>query len=221
MRLQAMNNERLEQLLRQSADTDPAPAVPEDLADRVRRLGRSRRRRHRVLAGSAVVLTLIITAGIWPLAGRTTGRVGIAHQDTVQDSTSADDPGPPLRYGPATQDIDDTEVLALQAQIDQLSRQVARLEARIKEEEAHRRLRQRLAALRRELRKPDPRDLAMAEIEKTAFLGVHRAEACEKRNRTGEARKQYQQVVHLFPNTSWAQVAQARLNKQSSEKGEK
>ena len=86
--------------------------------------------------------------------------------------------------------------------------------------QTHERINRLEAALRRELRKPDPRDLAMAEIEKTAFLGVHRAEACEKRSRTNEARKEYQQVVRLFPNTSWAKVARARLNKESSEKGE-
>jgi len=220
-----MNDMRLEQLLRQSADTDPAPAVPEDLADRVRRLGRSRRRRHRVLAGSAVVLTLIITAGIWPLAGRTSqvadtpGASGGLPAAAYTRAPIISGPMAPVN-GKATTSAS-AEVLALQAQIDQLRRQVARLEARIKEEEARRRLERRVAALRRELRKPDPRDLAMAEIEKTAFLGVHRAEACEKRNRTGEARKQYQQVVRLFPNTSWAKVAQARLNKESSEKGEK
>ena len=105
--------------------------------------------------------------------------------------------------------------------IEKLQEEVARLQERIAADAARRRFRKQLASLRRELGKPSPRELAMAEIEKTAYVFVRRAEAWEKRNRGDEARQEYEHVVKEFPKTSWAKEAQARLDKKTSRKGEK
>jgi hypothetical protein len=227
-----MNDERLEQLLHEAADAEPATPLPTDLADRVRRrLARRRRRQRLALGGGTVVLLLAATVAVWHLTVRTNQVAGVSGNNAGPPLRSGLGTPPPLeprgvgageprRVGTAHRDAESAEVLALRAQVKQLQEDLARLGARIEADDARRKLDKRLAALRRELAKPDPRDLAMAEIEKTAFLVVDWAETCEKRGRPDEARHEYQQVVSLFPDTSWAKLARERLNKNSQVRGE-
>ncbi|MBN1587972.1 MAG: hypothetical protein JW888_00490 [Pirellulales bacterium] len=237
-----MDDQQLGQLLGQAAGADWVPTLPDDLADRVRgRLARQRHRRRTLGGSSAVVVLLVAALGVWHVAGQTTRRADTAYGHAQPGAPGAgapgispvplatDNAGSPLRYDSSTLDSDsDTpnsalnsdKVVALQAQIEQLQGEIARLEAKIKEDAARRQFKKRLAALRRDFRKPDPRDLVLAEIEKAASSGLHRAEACERRSRNDEARDEYQQVVSLFPNTLSAKVAQAKLGKTPSEKGD-
>ncbi|MBN2215803.1 MAG: hypothetical protein JW719_00365 [Pirellulales bacterium] len=203
-----MNDHRLETLLHQAAEGERPPSLPGDLADRVRRrFARRRARRRFAGGGSALVVLLVFTLAAWRVVGRTPGAVDLANRSAGTDAAGVS--AAPLA-GPAA-NTDNPDVAAIQAELKELRKRMARLEAQIKADAAQRRFDTRLAALRRELRRPDPRDLDMARIESAAFSVARRAETCEKQNRHAEARQEYEQLVKLFPNTSWSEVAQEKL----------
>jgi len=196
-----MQTDQLEQLLREAARGEVAPDVPGDLAERVRRLSGRRRRRRWVLGGAAACV-LVAVVGLWasPAWNRQAAR-NAAHDVAVEAVEPAVAPDPRLM----------AEMAALRERLARLGDEVAQLQAQLDAEAEQRRADQRLAALRRKLATPDSHVLAQGELAKAAFLLVHRAEQYEKRNRTAEARREYEQVVQLFPETTWAKTAQTRL----------
>ncbi|HBO45285.1 MAG TPA: hypothetical protein DD670_15430 [Planctomycetaceae bacterium] len=196
-----MQTDQLEQLLREAARGDASPDVPGDLAERVRRLAGRRRRRRRVLGGAAACV-LVAVVGLWasPAWNRQVAR-------EAADDLAAEAVEPAVAPDPQLM----AEMAALRERLARLSDEVAELQAQLDAEAEQRRADRRLAALRSKLATPDSHVLAQGELAKAAFLLVHRAEQYEKRNRTAEARREYDRVVQLFPETTWAKTAQTRL----------
>lgn len=71
----------------------------------------------------------------------------------------------------------------------------------------------RLAALEAELASiPDPLQEIEQQVDKTAFLLIYQADRLYKElNQTESAVAAYKEVIQLFPDNRWAQVAKERL----------
>lgn len=207
-----MQTDQLEKLLREAARGEVAPDVPGDLAERVRRLSGRRRRRRRVLGGAAACV-LVAVVGLWasPAWNRQIAR-------DAADDLAAEAVEPTVEPTVAPDPQLTAEMAALHERLSRLSDEVAELQAQLDAEAEQRRADRRLAALRRKLATPDSHVLAQGELAKAAFLLVHRAEQYEKRNRMAEARREYDRVVQLFPETTWAKTAQSRLEQPSQTK---
>jgi tetratricopeptide (TPR) repeat protein len=107
-----------------------------------------------------------------------------------------------------------------QQQIASLEEQVERLQARtdatlrlVQGVLAEQRQQQRLAALEAELASiPDPLAEIERQTDKTAFVLVYQADRLYRElNQTDSAVEAYEQVIRLFPQNQWAEVARKRL----------
>ncbi|NQU24118.1 MAG: hypothetical protein HQ567_22780 [Candidatus Nealsonbacteria bacterium] len=196
----------LEQLLREAGRaTEPPVDLPADLAGRVRDL--HRRRRVRAAAATAVgVAVLLVSVPVYRYFGPDRDR------SIVDAHATADDDAP--HRSPRGDNVDDNaaEIARLQRELLQIRAELHAKESAVRPAlDAWRRGNQR-AALRRELSKPDPWQLAHVEIEKTAFLLVDHVDRQDREALLPDARQAaYRQVVELFPETHWGAVAQSRL----------
>ena len=201
-------DKQLNELLRQAAEGDMSSKVPVDLADRVRQRWTLRRKRRRAVGqGAGLLMIAIFTGLVWHWTGRS-GDVGIARQETAA----------PVKQSNATDTLDNDQpnAVALRKQVRELQKEIKHLRAQLKADKQRRQFECQVAALRKELSRPSRRDLNLAEIEKTAFIMVQRAETCERFHNLKEAHQEYEQVISLFPDTSWAEVARTRLHQKTN-----
>lgn len=178
-----MTEERIKELLRHADQAAGPPSFGWVTADGIRR--RIRRRRF-MWAGVPTAAAVLLTAfGLWTL--RTRDPNGVPQQQ--QQIASLEE-----------------QVRQLQAQTDATLRLVQGMLAEERQQ-------QRLAALEAELASiPDP----LAELEKqtdrTAFVLVYQADRLYRElNQTESAVEAYEQVIRLFPQNRWAEVARKRL----------
>jgi len=148
-----------------------------------------RRRAHRrhfirlatPLATAAVVL---IAAGIWNLAIRTT--------DTTQEKKKID--------------LLETQIKQLQARTDAALNLIQDVLEKEQNQHSLDELEAQLASI------PDPLEEIQKEVDKTAFILVYQADRLYRElSRTDSAVETYNRVIKLFPKNRWAQVARQRL----------
>jgi len=66
---------------------------------------------------------------------------------------------------------------------------------------------------------PDPIEEAQRQVDKTAFILVYQADRLYRQsNQTDSAVHAYNQVIKLFPQTRWAEVARQRLTEIENKK---
>jgi tetratricopeptide (TPR) repeat protein len=105
-------------------------------------------------------------------------------------------------------------IAALQQQIEQLQAQTDATLKLVRDVLAKDRQEQRLAALEAKLASiPDPVREVEQQVDETVFLLVYQADRLYKElNRTESAVKAYKEVIQLFPQNRWANVARERLS---------
>ncbi len=187
-----MNEDRIRELLQQAdRAAGPGPGVADGLAGRVR-LAAGRRRVVRAVCAAAGVIVFIGGAAlVATLAG---DRQGVAQ-------------------GAAEEGISDQEIARLRAEIEELRADVDMRITLIDEMIADRKQRQRLAAMERELARPDPLEEMQLAVEKTACIMVYRADILYNKHGLPEsAIRDYRRTIELFPETHWAEVARKRLS---------
>ena len=206
-----MTSDPLQELLRRAdaAAGGPAP-LPGVLPDRVRRLAERRRRRN--VAGGAVVAAMFATfSATWLLSSGTVSRPEGQTETAARGSGTR--AAPSGAVAPDTQRLL-TEIASLRAEGD-LRMQIVERTRAIRQREI------RLAALERELTRPDPVELARAEVEQSAATLVHQAERLHRAlNLRAAAIDSYHRTIRLFPQTRSAQVARARLSELGVKQGD-
>lgn len=157
-----------------------------------------RRANRRRLVGKAVgvaaAAVLVAAAGIWQYNGE--GPVVTTEQDRI---------------------------VALETQIKQLQARTDAALSLIHEVLEDDRKERRLNELHAELASiPDPLEQIAREVDKTAFTLVYHADQLYyELNQTDSAVEAYNQVIVLFPNNRWAEVARQRLTDIKEKKPDK
>jgi tetratricopeptide (TPR) repeat protein len=179
-----MSEEHIEKLLQ---DTDRAAGPPLFGQIRAADLRHRLRRRRLVRLGmpAATAAVLLLGFGTWTLHSR---------------------PGVPTSPPP-------DRIAALQEQVRQLQAQTDAALQLVHEVLAQERQQQRLAALEAELASiSDPREEIERQVDKTAFTLLFEADRLYRElNETESAVEAYEQVIRLFPQNRWANVARQRL----------
>ncbi len=154
---------------------------------------RAHRRRLRVtltspLAAAAVIL---IAAGIWNLAIRTSERTK-----------------------------DQEKIVSLEKQLEQLQIRTDAALNLMQEMLVAKQQVNSLDELEAQLASiPDPLEEIQKQVDKTAFILVYQADRLYRElNRTDSAVEAYNRVIKLFPKNRWAQVARQRLSEIESRK---
>lgn len=104
-------------------------------------------------------------------------------------------------------------IASLEERVGQLQAQTDAALKLVHEVLAQERQQQRLAALEAELASiPDPTEEIERQVDKTAFVLVYEADKLYRElNQTESAVEAYEQVIRLFPQNQWANVARERL----------
>jgi len=186
-----MTEDKIKNLLQEADRMAGLPGrVSANLSAVVRR--RAHRRRFVSLAAPlAAAAVVLIAAGIWNLAIRTT--------ETAPESK---------------------RIALLETQLEQLqARTDAALEL-IQEVLAEERRQSRLDELQAQLAAiADPLEEAQKHLDKTAFILVYQADRLYRElNRMDSAVEAYNRVIELFPKNRWAQVARQRLSEIEKQK---
>jgi TolA-binding protein len=105
------------------------------------------------------------------------------------------------------------QIASLEEQVERLQAQTDATLRLIQDVLAKERQNQRLAALEAELaRIPDPMVELEKQTDKTAFTLLYQADQLYRElNQTESAVEAYEQVIQLFPQNRWADVARERL----------
>ncbi len=184
-----------------AADPDETCGCREDLSGRVTSLRRRRRKKRRMavaalsLASAAAVSFALFWADMQP-----------APLQVAAPNLETPDETPNAAADPAAIDI--------KAELAQLRNEIRELREVIKRQRQQSEYRRRLAELRRRARRPDPWVMAQTQLEKTAYILVARAAREETSGRPGDdPAATYRKAIELFPGTTWAKVAQNRLDK--------
>jgi len=197
-----MNEGKIKELL-QRADraAGTPPGVADGLAERVRRAAR----RRLVVGGAcAAAAAIAVFVGIAALVATFAGN------DTPENK-------PVAQRGMSEQ-----EIARLRVEIEQLRAEADMRMTLIKEMLAAEKRQKRLAAIQRELAKPDPLEQIQLQLEKAACITVYQAD--RKYNQLDlpeSAIRDYRRVIELFPKTHWAEVARNRLSKIEAGKNNK
>ena len=198
-----MGDDRIEELLRQADRAAGArPAMPPDLAGRVRRLAR-RRRAVRITTGAvAAALAVGIATAVF-MAGPH-GEPAPVDNTLIVDVDNPQDDLVRLRV----------EFGELRAEAE-ATLAVAR---RILDLQSEQKL---LAELARIRARPDPVEEVRQQMDKAAFIIVYQADRMYRElNLHESAIASYRQSIKLFPQTRWADVARERLAEIESPKGD-
>jgi TolA-binding protein len=181
-----MTEDKIKNLLQQA---DRMAGRPKPVSANLSAIVRRRAHRRHVLVSITAPLVaaavIIIAAGIWHIAIRTSG-----------------------------QTEDQEKIISLEKQLEQLQvRTDAALnliqEVLVAEQKRHSldELEAQLASI------PDPLEEIQKQVEKTAFILVYQADRLYyELNRTDSAVETYKRVIKLFPKNQWAQVARERLS---------
>ena len=197
-------DERLEALL---AAADPATSPDEicgcreDLSGRVTNLRRRRRKKRRMAVAALSLASAAAVSFVLLRAERQPAPLQVA--------------APNLKIPEKTQTAAaETAAVDAKAELAQLRNDIRELREAIKHSRRQAEYRRRLAELRRRARRPDPWVLAQTQLEKTAYILVARAAREETSGRPGDdPAATYRKAIELFPGTTWAKVAQNRLDK--------
>ncbi len=194
-----MNEDQMETLLRQADEAAGASAFDPVTVARVRQRVRRRRLLRAGIPAAAVVL---VTTGLWVTCMR----------------TAKPQPQPqPQRMASLEE-----QVRQLRAQTDATLKLVQEVLQRDRQD-------RRLAALEAELASiPDPLQEIDRQVDKTAFILLYQADRLyHELNQTESAVRAYQEIIQLFPENQWADVARERLSRikqrqynKSDDKGE-
>jgi len=155
-----------------------------------------RRRAHRrhfvnLAAPLAAAAVILIAAGIWNFAIRTT--------ETAPERERID--------------LLESQLKQLQAKTDAALNLIQ--EVLVEEQKQHSldELEAQLASI------PDPLEEIQKQVDKTAFILVYHADRLYRElNRTDSAVETYNRVIELFPKNRWAQVARQRLSEIEKQK---
>ena len=181
-----MTEDKIKNLLQQA---DRMAGLPKHVSANLSAIVRRRAHRRHVLvnitAPLAAAAVILIAAGIWNIAMRTSGQAE-----------------------------DQDKIISLERQLEQLQvRTDAALnliqEVLVAEQKRHSldELEAQLASI------PDPLEEIQKQVEKTAFILVYQADRLYyELNRTDSAVETYKRVIKLFPKNQWAQVARERLS---------
>jgi TolA-binding protein len=180
-----MTEDKIKNLLQEADRMAGLPGpVSANLSAAVRR--RAHRRRFVSLAAPlAAAAVVLIAAGIWNLAIRTT------------------------ETSPERERIDLLEIQLKQLQVRTDAVQNLIKEVLVEEQKQHSldELEAQLASI------PDPLEEIQKQVDKTAFILVYHADRLYRElNRTNSAVETYNRVIELFPKNRWAQVARQRLS---------
>ena len=105
-------------------------------------------------------------------------------------------------------------IASLEEQVRQLRAQTDATLKLVREVLERDRRERHLASLEAELaRIPDPMQEIERQVDKTAFLLVYQADRLYKElNQTESATRAYKEVIQLFPDNQWADIARERLS---------
>jgi tetratricopeptide (TPR) repeat protein len=180
-----MNAERIRNLLE---DVDRAAGPPRYGPVRARDIRRRyhRRRRIAIAVPAFVAAVLLFGVALWQL-----------HPQGEEHATGQQD-----------------RIASLEDRIDQLQAQTDATLRLVQDVLAKERQEQRLEALQAELASiPDPAERLEQQADKTAFTLVYQADRLYRElNQTESAVEAYEQVIRLFPENRWADVARERLS---------
>lgn len=179
-----MNEEQIKSLLE---DADRAAGPPQYGAVRACdiRLRRRRRRSIAIAVPAAAAAVFVCGVALWNARSE------------------------PEKRAPKPQE----RIASLEEQVRQLQEQTEATMRLVQEVLAKERQDRRLAALHAELAQiPDPAQELQRQAEKTAFTLVYQADRMiREMNQTESAVETYEQVIRLFPQNRWADVARERL----------
>ncbi len=180
-----MNDEQIKTLLQRADEAAGAPVFRRITAAEIRR----RLRRRWLLR-----VSLPVAAAAAALLATTLTVISIRTEKPVPP------PPPP-------------QIASLEAQVKQLQAQTDATLKLVREVLQRDRQDRRLAALEAELASiPDPLRQIDAQVDKTAFLRIYQADRLYKElNQTESAVQAYKEVIQLFPQNRWADVARERL----------
>jgi TolA-binding protein len=181
-----MTEDKIKNLLQQA---DRMAGRPKPVSANLSAIVRRRAHRRHVLVsitaplGAAAVI--IIAAGIWNIAMRTSGQIE-----------------------------DQEKIISLEKQLEQLQVRTDAALNLIQEVLVAEQKRHSLDDLEAQLASiPDPLEEIQKQVEKTAFILVYQADRLYyELNRTDSAVETYKRVIKLFPKNQWAQVARERLS---------
>lgn len=179
-----MSEERIKILLERADEAAGRPAFGYVSHAGIRRRV-LRRRLLRVTIPAAAAAVALVGLALWAICMQTKG--------------------PPLE--PQRLASLEGQVRQLQAQTDATLRLVREVLERDRRE-------RHLASLEAELtRIPDPMQEVERQVDKTAFLLVYQADRLYKElNQTESATRAYKEVIQLFPDNQWADIARERLS---------
>ncbi|MBN1846888.1 MAG: hypothetical protein JW810_14475 [Sedimentisphaerales bacterium] len=194
----------IETVLRQADQMAGTPHLPADLAERIHRADRRRRR----ITGSLAAAGLILAAGIlYATASYVPGRFGSAPNPQ---------PGHPLQKvgQPHWQDpLVQAQIDSLRRQVDQLRAQADLRTALLQEVIKLENQRQRIRTLERQANvQPDPLDELTRQVERAALVTLYQADRkYQELDLQDSAIADYRRLIELYPDTRWAQTARMRL----------
>jgi tetratricopeptide (TPR) repeat protein len=179
-----MSTERIRELLR---NTDRAAGPPFFTRTGAADIRRRIRRRRLVWLGTpvAAAAVLLLGLGAWRICS---------------------EPGKSVPQQP-------DRIASLEEQVKQLQTQTDTALKLVHEVLAQERQQRQLDALEAELASiPDPTEEIERQVDKTAFVLVYEADKLYRElNQTESAVEAYEQVIRLFPQNQWANVARDRL----------
>ena len=180
-----MNEQHIREYLRTADEAAGPPAFGPVRTARIRRRVR-RRRVVRVAVPLSAAAVAMIATSVWLIGAR--GR----------------DPQPEPQQ----------RIVSLEAQVRQLQSQTESTLQLVREVLEQDRQERKLAALEAELASiPDPMREIDEQVDRTAFLLVYQADRLYKElNRRDSAVEAYKEVIQLFPDNQWADVARERLS---------
>ena len=210
-----MADKHLDELLK-AADPVVAPNslnISEDLPRRVRGLYRRRRRRRRIagVAFSVATTAAVVLFVLVSINKRSTPTtVALPATETLETIKHT---APNAMAIVPKKDAEPNSTVAANVELAQFRERIHELRTALKRSRRQAEYRRRLAKLRRGGKPPDPTVLARSELEKTAYLLVSRAAREEVSRRPGNGSTvAYQKAIDLFPDTTWAKIAQHRLD---------
>ncbi len=179
-----MNNERIKNLLE---DADQAAGPPRYKAVRTCDIRAQLRRRRSIAVAASTAAAAVLLCGLALWSGR---------------SRPAEPAAEPQE-----------RIASLEEQVQQLRAQTETTMRLVQEVLAKDRQERRLAALQAELASiPDPAEELQRQADETAFTLVYQADRMiREMNQTESALEAYEQVIRLFPQNRWADVARERL----------
>ncbi len=187
-----MTEDKIKNLLQEADRMAGLPgAVSANLSAIVRRRAHRRHLRISLTAPLAAAAVILIAAGIWNLAIRTTEKTK-----------------------------DQEKIVLLEKQFEQLQAKTDAAINLIQEVLVAEQKKDSLDELEAQLASiPDPLEEIQIQVDKTAFILVYQADRLYRElNRTDSAVETYNRVIELFPKNRWAQVARERLSEIDSRK---